>query len=114
MAQRKERRECPRRDCLMLCSCDGAGFRSSGHIVDISYRGAGIVGTKKLPDEGVELLVKILLPGTTIELPSRVVWVESKAQKRRLADFGVEFLDGLSERQRKLGRFFPQVSAVGG
>jgi hypothetical protein len=98
----------------MLCFCEGVGFRFNGHIVDISYGGAGIVGTTKLPDEGAELLVKILLPGTTIELPSRVVWVKSKAKKLRLADFGVKFLDSLSERQSKLEKFFPQVNAVDG
>jgi hypothetical protein len=65
-----------------------------------------------LPDEDAELLVRILLPGNTVELRSRVVWVKSKATKQGLADFGVEFLDTLAERQDKLGRFFPQVNAI--
>ena len=114
MARQKERREFPRRDCMMICRCEGKGFRSNGNIIDISYGGAGIVGTKKLPAEGAELLVKILLPGSSIELRSRVAWVKSKANKQGLADFGVEFLDSLSERQDKLARFITRSNAVEG
>ena len=58
------------------------------------------------------MLVRILLPGTTIELPSKVVWVKSKADKYGLADFGMEFLDSFRERQDKLAKFFPQHNAV--
>jgi len=112
MTQQKERREFPRRDCLMLCRCEGEGFLSNGHIVNISYGGAGIVGTKQIPVEGTQLLLTILLTGTDIELTSRVVWVSSTAKKLGLADFGVEFLDSLDERQGKLVRFFPQVNSL--
>lgn len=108
----KERREFLRRDCLMLCLCEGEDFRFNGHIIDISYGGAGIVSTRKLPTEGAGLLVKIFLPGNTIELPSSVVWAKSKSMKHGLADFGVECLDSFPERQTKLGRFFPQHNAV--
>ena len=112
MARRKERRKSARRDCLMLCRCEGDRFRAFGHIVDISLGGAGIVGTKKLPAGGSELQVKILLPGNTTQLPSTVVWVKSKAKNQGLADFGIEFLDRLAERQNKLDRFFPQHNIV--
>lgn len=112
MARRRENREFLRRDCLMLCSCEGQHFRSKGHIVDISHGGAGIVGTKNLPAENDRMLVKILLPGSSFELPSRVVWTESKAKKLGPADFGVEFLDKLSDRQSKLSRFLIQRNAV--
>jgi c-di-GMP-binding flagellar brake protein YcgR len=80
--------------------------------IDISYGGAGIVGTKKLPAEGAELAVSILLAGSSIKLPARVVWVNSKASKLGLADFGVEFLESFPERQGKLARFIPQHNAV--
>jgi len=113
MARGKERRELLRRDCLMLCRCEAEGFRPHGHIIDISYGGAGIIGTKKLPAEGAKLAVSVLLQGSSIKLPSRVVWVNSKARKLGLADFGVEFLDSLMERQSKLARFLPQVNSVG-
>ena len=112
MARRKERREFFRRDCLMLCRCEAKGFQPQGHIIDVSYGGAGIVGTKQLPAAGAELLVKILLPGSTIELLARVVRLGSKAEKRGLADFAVEFLNSLEERQSKLARFIPQHNAV--
>ena len=108
MVRQKERREFHRRDCLMLCRCEGERFRSNGHIVDISYGGAGIGGTKKLPAQDAELLVKILLPWKRIELLSKVVWVKSTSNASALADFGVEFLDTLSERQDKLAEFFPK------
>jgi c-di-GMP-binding flagellar brake protein YcgR len=98
----------------MGCRCEGDRFRFDGHIVDISYGGAGIVGTKKLPAEGAELQVAILLPGSSIKLTSRVVWVRTKARKLGLADFGIEFLDSLSERQGKLARFVPQHNAIEG
>jgi hypothetical protein len=112
MARKRERREFFRRDCLMLCRCETGGFRFDGHIIDISYGGIGIVGTKKLPAEGDQLAVNILLPGSSIKLPSKVVWVDSKARKLGLADFGVAFLDSFPERQGKLARFFPQDNAV--
>jgi len=92
----------------MVCRCEGEGFRSSGHIIDISYGGAGIAETKKLPAEGAELLVKICLPGRTIELRAKVVWVKSDANASAIANFGVEFLDPLSQRLAKLADFFPK------
>jgi hypothetical protein len=96
----------------MLCRCEGDGFQSNGHIVNISFGGAGIVGTKQIPVEGALLLLTILLPGSTVELSARVAWVSTRAKKLGLADFGVEFLDGLTERQEKLARFIPQHNAV--
>jgi hypothetical protein len=56
--------------------------------------------------------LEILLPWKTIELRSRVVWVKPAAEKKGTADFGVEFLDTLSERQEKLADFLPQSNAV--
>jgi c-di-GMP-binding flagellar brake protein YcgR len=114
MVHQKERREFHRHDCLMLCRCEGDRFRSHGYIVDISYGGAGKVGTKKLPIEGTKLLVKILLPGKKIELRSRVVWVKSAAKEPGLAEFGVEFLDTLQERQEQLADFFPKYHTIEG
>jgi hypothetical protein len=112
MTLRKERREFLRRDCLMVCRCEGDRFRFNGHIVDVSYGGAGIVETKKLPAQGTELLVTILLPWRRVELPSRVVWVNSEAKRNALADLGVQFLDTLSVRQDELAEFFPHNSVL--
>ena len=112
MARQKERREFPRRDCLLLCRCEGDRFQSKGHIVDISYGGAGIRGTRKLPAEGTEFLVTIPLSWKRTELPSGVVWVKSEAKGPSLADFGVEFLDTLHERQIKLADFFPRSNTI--
>ena len=111
MVRQKERRQFPRRDCLMLCTCEGERFRSTGHIVDISHGGAGIVGTKKLPSQGAELLVTMRLPWKTIQLRSKVVWVKSEAKEPGLADFGVEFLDALHVRQEQLAGLFPKHKA---
>ena len=108
MARQKERREDVRRDCLLLCRCEGGGRQFNGYIVDISYGGAGIAGVKELPDEGTEMLVKILLPGKRLELQSRVVWVKSKANAPGLADLGVQFLASRTERLNKLAEFFPK------
>jgi c-di-GMP-binding flagellar brake protein YcgR len=96
----------------MRCRCEGEGFRFNGYIVDISYGGAGIVETKKFPTQGTELLVTIRLPWKMIELRSRVVWVKSDTKEPGLADFGVEFLDTLEQRQEKLAEFFPKSNAV--
>ena len=112
MARRRERRKFHRCDCLLLCPLEGERFRFDGHIVDISYGGAGIRGTKKLPAEGTELLVTIRLLLKTIELPSRVVWVKTDAKEPGLADFGVGFLDTPDERQNKLEEFFPKSNKV--
>ena len=70
MARQKERRKFPRRDCLMLCSCEEESLR--GFIVDLSYGGAGIVGTKKLPAKGTELLLTTRHTWKAAELRSRV------------------------------------------
>ena len=107
MGRQKERREFPRRDCLMVCRCEGEGFRSDGRIINISHGGAGIAGTNKVPAQGAESLVTILLSWKKIELRSKVVWVKS-AKEPGLADFGVEFLDSLTERQDKLVDFIPK------
>jgi hypothetical protein len=114
MAHKKEKREFLRRDCLMLCRCEAKGFRPQGHITDISCGGAGIVGTKKPPAQGAELLVTLLLPWKRVELPARVAWVKAEATEKGLADLGVEFLDTLSERQDKLAEFLPQTNTVEG
>ncbi|MGW8179169.1 MAG: PilZ domain-containing protein [bacterium] len=107
-----ERREFERRDCLLQCLCQGEYFRCSGQIVNLSFGGAGIAGTDNLPTEGAKLQVEILLPWKTIELRSRVMWVNPGAEKKETADFGVEFLDTLSERQQKLADFLPQSNAI--
>jgi hypothetical protein len=53
-------------------------------------------------------VVTILPSWKKNELRSKVVWVKSEAREPGLADFGVEFLDTLSERQDKLAEFFPK------
>jgi hypothetical protein len=92
----------------MVCHCEGEGFTCDGHVVDISYGGAGIAKTETLPAQGAELLVKIVVPGKTVELRSRVAWVKSAANMTALADFGVEFMGSLSERKDKLSDFLPE------
>ena len=58
------------------------------------------------------MLVKISVPGKTIELRSKVAWVKSAANASALADFGVEFLDTLHERQEKLAAFLPKPNTI--
>jgi hypothetical protein len=65
-----------------------------------------------LPTEGKKLQLEILLPWKTIKLRAKVVWVRPAAEKKVTADFGVEFLDTLSERQEKLADFLPQSNVV--
>jgi len=91
----------------MLCRCEGESLRLSGFIVDLSYAGAGILGTKKLPANDAELLLTTGHNRETVSLRSRVVWVTS-AKESGLADFGVEFLDTLSERQEQLADLIPK------
>ena len=88
----------------MICRCEAEGFRESGYVIDISYGGAGITGTEKLPETGSELLVTIRLPWSTIDLKSKVAWVKSKGKKSGLADFGVEFLGTRRDIEGKLAR----------
>ena len=97
MARQKERRKFNRRDCMMICRCQGEGYGESGYVVDISYGGAGITGIKKLPEAATELLLTIRLPWSTIEMKSRVVWVKPDPKSSGLSDFGVEFLGSLPE-----------------
>lgn len=52
MVRQKERRKCRRWDCIMPCRCEGESFHSRGFIVNLSYGGAGIVETKRLPAQG--------------------------------------------------------------
>jgi len=110
--RQKEKRKNRRCDCLLLCPLEGERYQCDGHIVDISYGGAGIRGTEKLPAEGTELLVTISRPWKTIKLRSRVVWVKSAAKKRGLADFGTAFLGTLYERQKQLADFFPEPNTI--
>jgi len=98
----------------MRCRCEGEGFRFDGYIVDISYGGAGITGTKKLPTQGAELLLTIRLPWKMIEPRSRVMWVKSHTKEPGLAEFGVEFLGTSEQRQDKLAEFFPKSNTVEG
>lgn len=112
MVRQKERRKFPRRDSLMRCRCEGEGFRFDGYIVDISYGGAGITGTEKLPTQGAELLVTIRLPWKMVELRSRVVWAKSDVKEPGVAEFGVRFLDSLRVRQEKLAEFLPKSSTI--
>ena len=113
MVRQKEERKDRRCDCLLLCPFEGERFRSRGHIVDISYGGAGIRGTRKLPPEGTELLLTTRHTWKAAELRSKVVWVKSEAKEPGLADFGVEFLDTLRERQEKLATFIPKTNTIG-
>ena len=92
---------------LMLCRCEGDSLSLSGFIVDLSYGGAGIVGTKKLPANGTELLLTTRHNWEAVALRSRVAWVKS-AEGLGLADFGVEFLDTLYERHEQLADFLPK------
>jgi hypothetical protein len=93
---------------MMPCRCLGEGFRVNGYIVNLSYGGAGITGTKKLPPEGLELLVTIRPMKEKIELLSRVVWVDSESEDHGPARFGVEFLGSLELRKEKIRIFFPK------
>lgn len=107
MVRQKERRKDQRSDCMLFCPFEGEIFRRDGHIVNLSYGGAGIRGTQKLPAAGTELLVTIRHPWKTIKLKSKVVWVKSVIDVSVLADFGVEFMGTLYERQQQLANFFP-------
>jgi len=98
----------------MLFCCEGEGLRVNGYIVNLSCGGAGIMGTRKLPVEGTELLVTLRHPWNTIKLRSRVAWVKSAAKEPGLAEFGVEFLDSLGERQEQLAAFFPKPNTIEG
>jgi len=93
---------------MMPCRCVGEGFRSNGYIVNLSYGGAGIAGTQKLPPEGLELSVTIRPMKEKVELHSRVVWVSSKAGEHGPAQIGVEFLGSLKARKEKIRAFFPK------
>ena len=111
MVSRKERRAFRRWDCMMPCRCVGEGFRVNGYIVNLSYGGAGIVGTKKLPTAGFELMITIRPMKEKIELRSKVVWVDSHAEEHGPAKFGVEFLGAIEERKEKIRAFFPKYYA---
>ena len=111
MVSRKERRAFRRWDCMMPCRCVGEGFRNNGYIVDLSYGGAGIAGTKKLPTAESELLVTIRPMKEKIELRCKVVWVDSRAEEHGPAKFGVEFLGTLKQRKEKIRAFFPKYYA---
>jgi len=89
----------------MLCRCEGGSLRLSGFIVDLSYGGAGIVGTKKLPANGTELLLTTRHNWEAVALRSKVVWVKSAENASALADFGVELLGTLYDRQKQLADF---------
>ena len=108
MVRQKERREFPRRDCLIRCRCEGEGFRFDGYIVNLSHGGAGITGTEKLPSPGTELLVTMGHTWKNLQLRSRVAWSKPEGQNRGYAQFGVEFLDSLHVRQEKLADFLPK------
>ena len=110
MSRQKERRKFRRRDCLLRCRCEGKGFRFDGYIVNLSYGGAGINGTEKLPSLGTELLVTLGHTWKNLQLRSRVVWAKSDTKEPGLANFGVEFLDSLYVRQEKLAYFFPKCN----
>jgi len=111
MGSRKERRAFHRWDCMMPCRCVGEGFRTNGYIVNLSYGGAGIAGTKKLPTKGLELSVTIRPMKEKIELCSRVIWVNAHGAEDGPAKFGVEFLGSLEPRKEKIRAFFPKYYA---
>ena len=91
----KERRKFRRWDCVIRCRCEGENLRLNGVIVNLSYG-------------GTEMLVTIGPRWNRIQLHSRVVWVEPEGQKRGYAQFGVEFLGSLQERQGRLAYFLPK------
>jgi hypothetical protein len=53
-------------------------------------------------------LVEIGSSWNRIQLRSRVVWVETEGQKQGYAQFRVEFLGTLQERQEELASLFPK------
>jgi len=108
MVSRKEKRAFRRWDCMMPCRCVGEGFRVNGFIVNLSYGGAGITGTTKLPQEGSQLSITIRPMKEKIELECRVVWINSRFEEHGPATFGVEFLGSLEERKGKIRSFFPK------
>jgi Tfp pilus assembly protein PilZ len=93
---------------MMICRCEAKGYSESGYVVDISYGGAGITGTSKLPEAETELLLTIRLPWSTIEMKSRVVWVKPDTKSSGLSDFGVEFLGSHHDIRSKLSKVIPE------
>jgi hypothetical protein len=93
---------------MMPCRCVGEGFRDNGYIVNLSYGGAGIAGTKELPAEGQLLTLTIRPMKEKIELLSRVVWVNSQFEDHGPARFGVEFQGSIKARKEKIRIFFPK------
>ena len=70
------------------------------------------MGTRKLPSEGLELLVIMRPRVESIELPSKVAWVKSEGQETGLAEFGVEFLGPRHGIEERLKAFFPRYHAL--
>ena len=108
MSRQKESREFRRWRCVMPCRCEGEGLRFNGFIMNLSYGGARIVGKKKLPTEGMEVLVTIRPRLERVELRSRVVWGKPQDPETGLAQIGVEFLEDRQELREKLRAFFPK------
>jgi len=86
-------------------------LRFNGFIMNLSYGGAWIVG-KKLPTEGMELLVTIRPRLEKVELRARVVWGKPQDQETGLAQIGVEFSEERQELQEKLRAFFPRYHVL--
>jgi len=107
MVHQEERRKSRRWECMLLCHCEGEGFVSDGMIVDLSYGGAGINGTEKLPAEGTELLLTVLPLTEKVQLRSRVVWVIPEGQDSQKAQFGVQFTESPEKVKERLRSFFP-------
>ena len=91
MVRKEERREFRCWRCVMPCRCEGEGLRLNGFIMNLSYGGAWIVG-KKLPTEGMELLVTIRPRLEKVELRSRVVWGKPQDQETGLGVCAAENL----------------------
>ena len=108
MVSQKERRAFRRWDCLMPCRCEGQDRNLEGFIVNLSYGGAGIVTSSELPTEGSEMEVTIRPVNEKVQLRSKVVWISAQGMERGPANFGVEFLGSLQERQDKIRKFFPK------
>lgn len=108
MVRQKERRTFRRWDCMMPCRCEGQDFSFEGHIVNLSYGGAGLVTATDVPAEGLEMLVTIRPVKERVQLRAKVVWVGNKGLERGPASFGVEFVGTLQERQDKIRTFFPK------
>jgi hypothetical protein len=76
--------------------------------MNLSCGGAGIDGSKKLPVQGLDLLLTIRPTREAVQLRARVAWVNTEAGR-----WGVEFLGTTREMEDTLRAFFPESTAAG-